>query len=93
MWGLESKGTRIFCGAKVPGKEGIKRGRDRSRLLPTLLALPASLAIHTFTRIHEHSGLFAPLRSKQGEGEERRRKLKCHLFMFRDVTPLIFHAG
>lgn len=92
MWGLESKGTQIFCGAKVPGKEGIKRGRDWSLLPPTQLALPASLAVHTYTRIHEHSGLRA-LFAEQGEGEERRRKLKGHLFMFRDVTPLIFHAG
>lgn len=80
--------------SQVRGKEGVKRGRGWS-LLPPDSALPASLAIHTLTHIHGHARTLRasfPF-AEQGEGEERRRKLKCHLFMFRDVTPLIFHAG
>lgn len=84
---------KIFCGAKVRGKEWVKRGKGWS-LLPPAPVLPASLAVHTLTHRRAHARTLRasfPF-AEQGEGEER-RKPKCRLFMFRDVTPLIFHAG
>lgn len=73
------------------------RGKERKGMVsPTSRLrsprLPGNSHTHTHTRACTHTQGFVPF-AEQGEGEERRRKLKCHLFMFRDVTPLIFHAG
>lgn len=74
------------------GKE--KKGMVSPASLLRSPRLPGNPHTHTHTRACTHTRGFAPLcRAGGGEGEERRRKLKCHLFMFRDVTPLIFHAG